>query len=172
MRATVCVTMGVSGSGKTEIGALIASRMGWAFQDADDLHPQSNIDKMAAGRPLTDEDRAPWLARVASVIDGWQAQGRSGVLACSALRRAYRDAILGGREGTALLYLKGSYETILTRMTARHGHFMPPALLRSQFDTLEEPGPDEHPIVVSDEGALHETADAAVAALLEREKAG
>ncbi len=142
----VVVVMGVSGSGKTTVAAALAARMGWAYQEGDDLHPQANVDKMHGGTPLTDEDRWPWLRRIASVIDAWRASGRSGVLSCSALKRAYRDIIVGARPDVVLVYLRGSKELIGYRIAARHEHFMPTALLDSQFATLEEPTADEHPI--------------------------
>jgi gluconokinase len=143
------VVMGVSGSGKTTLAQGIAAAMGWPFAEGDALHPEANVAKMHAGIPLTDEDRWPWLDAIAAVIDGWRATGEHGVLACSALKRSYRDVIIGGRGDVALVYLQGSKELIAARMAARHGHFMPVALLDSQFATLEEPGADERPIVVS-----------------------
>ena len=171
IRPVVVVVMGVSGSGKTTVAAMLAATMGWRFQEGDDLHPASNIEKMRGGSPLTDEDRWPWLARVAAVVDAWREEGRSGVVACSALRRAYRDVLIGRRDGVALIYLRGSRETIARRMAARHEHFMPTALLDSQFATLEEPGLDERPIVLGDEGSPHDTVAAAVRALVAREGA-
>jgi gluconokinase len=145
----VVVAMGVSGSGKTTVGAELAKALGWRFQEGDALHPAANVEKMRDAIPLTDEDRWPWLDAIAAVIDGWRATGEHGVLACSALKRSYRDVIIGGRGDVALVYLQGSKELIAARMAARHGHFMPVALLDSQFATLEEPGADERPIVVS-----------------------
>src|SRR5579864_3117503 len=103
---------------------------------------------MQSGTPLTDADRLPWLHKIADEIDAWRARHESGVLTCSALKRSYRDIIIDGRSDVALVYLKGSYDLIHRRMAARHGHFMPVALLDSQFATLEEPTPDEHPITV------------------------
>jgi gluconokinase len=145
----VVVAMGVSGSGKTTVGAELAKALGWRFQEGDALHPAANVEKMRDAIPLTDEDRWPWLDAIAAVIDGWRATGEHGVLACSALKRSYRDVIIGGRGDVALVYLQGSKQLIAARMAARHGHFMPVALLDSQFATLEEPGADERPIVVS-----------------------
>ena len=107
---------------------------------------------MRTGIPLTDVDRMPWLRKIAAEIDGWRAQSECGVLTCSALRRSYRDIIIGDRRDVVLVYLKGSRELIHQRMIARHGHFMPVALLDSQFATLEEPTPDEHPIIEDVEG--------------------
>jgi gluconokinase len=161
----VVVVMGVSGSGKTTVAAALAARMGWEYQEGDDLHPQANVEKMHGGTPLTDEDRWPWLHRIASVIDAWRAAGRSGVLSCSALKRAYRDIIVGPRPNVVLLYLRGSQALIAHRMAARHEHFMPTALLDSQCATLEEPTEDEHPIVLSIDERPTELVDDAAAAL-------
>lgn len=146
-RPVIAVVMGVSGSGKTTVAALLAAALGCQFQDGDDLHPATNIEKMRMGRPLTGADRMGWLHRIAEEIDGWRTNGESGVMACSALKRSYRDMIIGNRPDVALVYLKGPYDLIHRRMLARHEHFMPVALLDSQFAALEEPTPDEHPIV-------------------------
>src|SRR6516162_3922414 len=139
----IVVMMGVSGSGKSTIAALLAAALGCQFQEGDDLHPRANVEKMRSGTPLTDADRRPWLHKIAGEIDGWRARGECGVLTCSALKRSYRDIIIGDRRNVVLVYLRGSRELIHQRMVARHGHFMPVALLDSQFATLEEPTPDE-----------------------------
>ena len=131
--------MGVSGSGKSTLGYALAHKLGWDFFDADDFHPPENIAKMAAGIPLNDADRAPWLAALNERILSVRESGRHPVLACSALKERYRDQLLKGTEGMAILYLKGSYELIWSRMSMRRGHYMKPELLQSQFDTLEEP---------------------------------
>jgi carbohydrate kinase (thermoresistant glucokinase family) len=149
VRPAVVVIMGVSGSGKTTVAAMLAGRLNWQFEEGDSLHSAANIAKMSRGIPLTDEDRQPWLEAIAAVIDRWITEGRSGVVACSALKRAYRRLIINGNPAVRLVYLKGSRELILRRMAARQGHFMPLALLDSQFATLEEPTPEEHAIVVS-----------------------
>lgn len=146
---SVLVVMGVSGSGKTTVAALLAGRLRWDFEDADDLHPAANIAKMHAGIPLTDADRSPWLHAVAGWIDASRAAGRHGVVACSALKRSYRDIIIGDRPDVRLVYLKGDRQLITTRLACRQGHFLPAGLLASQFAALEEPTADEHPIVVS-----------------------
>jgi carbohydrate kinase (thermoresistant glucokinase family) len=147
---SVVVVMGVSGSGKTTISALLAGQLHWEFADADDFHPPANIEKMHKGIPLTDEDRWPWLRAIADWIDAKRQAGGYGVVACSALKRRYRDVLIGGnRPDVRLVYLKGSEALIGTRLTARQGHFMPTSLLKSQFEALEEPGPDERPIVVA-----------------------
>ena len=147
-RPMVVVVMGVSGSGKTTVAKLLAEMSGWQFQEGDTLHPPANVEKMSAGIPLTDADRLPWLRKIAETIDGWRARGESGVITCSALKRSYREIIVGDRPDVRLVYLKGSHDLIRQRMAARHGHFMPTALLDSQFATLEEPSPDENAIVV------------------------
>ena len=146
---SVVLLMGVAGSGKTTIGALLAGMLHWEFADADDFHPPSNVQKMASGVPLTDEDRWPWLRAIAAWIDAHRGAGTHAVVTCSALKRRYRDVIVGDRRDVALVYLKGSKALIEQRMAMRHEHFMPAALLQSQFDTLEEPAPEEHALVVS-----------------------
>jgi carbohydrate kinase (thermoresistant glucokinase family) len=157
--------MAVSGSGNTTVAALLSGRLGWAFEDGDDLHPAANIDKMHAGIPLTDGDRWPWLRAVAAWIDARRTAGEHGVVACSALRRSHRDLLRGGRPDVGLVYLKGDPALIARRQAARHGHFMPPSLERSQFAALEEPDADEGAIVVSVEGRPRDIVDAVLAAL-------
>jgi carbohydrate kinase (thermoresistant glucokinase family) len=169
MRPAIAVVMGVSGSGKTTVALLLAAALGWQFQEGDDLHPAANIDKMSSGKPLTDADRLPWLRRIAAEIDDWRARGESGVLTCSALKRSYRDIIIGDRADVALVYLKGSYDLIRRRMAARHEHFMPVALLDSQFAALQEPAPDEHPIVADVTGRPAEIVADIVRQLKERQ---
>lgn len=144
----VFVVMGVSGSGKTTVAELLAGQLGWKFEDADDFHPPENVAKMRGGIALTDEDRWPWLHSVAAWIDATRAGGH-GVLACSALKRSYRDILIGNREDVRLVYLRGSRDLIAKRQAARTGHYMPASLVDSQFDALQEPGPDEAPVVVS-----------------------
>jgi carbohydrate kinase (thermoresistant glucokinase family) len=151
-KPVVAVVMGVSGSGKTTVAVLLAAALGCQFQEGDELHPESNVEKMRHGMPLTDADRLPWLRKIAEEIDGWRARGESGVLTCSALKRSYRDIIIGERADVDLVYLKGGYELIHRRMAARQEHFMPVALLDSQFKALEEPTADEHPIVADIDG--------------------
>ena len=146
---TVLVVMGVAGSGKTTIAAVLAERLGWRLLEGDAFHPPANVAKMAAGTPLTEDDRWPWLRAIAAEIDAIRAAGGSAVVACSALKRAYRDVLIGDRPDVRLVYLHGGRSLIGERLAARKGHFMPPALLDSQFATLEEPGPAEAPIVVS-----------------------
>jgi gluconokinase len=150
---TIAVVMGVSGSGKTTIAQGLADAEGWTLLEGDSFHPPANVAKMKAGTPLTDDDRWPWLRAIAAAIDAYRARGESAVVACSALRRSYRDILIGDRKDVRLVYLKGSHALIAERMRARQGHFMPTTLLDSQFLTLEEPGPDENPITVGIDGA-------------------
>ena len=145
----VAVIMGVSGAGKTTIGYRLAARLGWEFVEGDTLHPPENVAKMTSGRALTDADRLPWLAAIAEVIDRWRSRGEHGVITCSALKRQYRRQIIGDRREVRLVYLDGSRELIAQRLAARRGHFMPPALLDSQFRALEPPGVAENSIVVN-----------------------
>jgi gluconokinase len=147
-KPVIVVVMGVSGSGKTTVAALLSAALGYQFQEGDDLHPRENVDKMHAGTPLTDADRMPWLRKIAEEIDGWRMRGESGVVTCSALKRCYRSIIIGDRPGVTLVFLKGSYDLIRRRLAARHEHFMPVALLDSQFATLQEPSRDEQPITI------------------------
>ena len=155
-RPAVLLLMGVAGSGKSTTAELLAERLGWPFRDADSFHPPVNVEKMTAGTPLTDEDRWPWLYAIADWMDAVMARGENGIVTCSALKRGYRDVLLTGRAGVALIYLKGDKGLIGERLSARVGHFMPPALLDSQFHTLEEPGPDENPHVIDVDAAPDE----------------
>jgi gluconokinase len=145
----VLVVMGVAGSGKSTLGAALAVRLGWPFQEGDDLHPPANIAKMSAGIPLTDADRAPWLAAIGAWIDGCIAQGGGGVIACSALKAAYRRTLTEGRPAVRLVFLDASKSLIAGRMASRTGHFMPPSLIDSQFADLEPPTMEEGAIVVA-----------------------
>jgi gluconokinase len=145
----VLVVMGVSGSGKSTIGEQLAKRLGWSYEDGDRFHPASNVAKMSAGEPLTDEDRWPWLQAIADEIDRVCLAGGHAVIACSALKRAYRNVLVRGRSDVRIIFLDGTQELIAGRLAQRKGHFMPPGLLASQFKTLEPPGPTENPVVVS-----------------------
>jgi ribose 5-phosphate isomerase A len=144
----VLVIMGVSGAGKTTIAQELAARLGWSFEEGDLLHPEANIAKMHAGMPLTDEDRQPWLENVAAWIDGQRAKKQPGIITCSALKRAYRQIIIGDRPEVRLVYLRGGRDLIAQHLSGRAGHFMPASLLQSQIDTLEEPDPSEDPLTV------------------------
>ena len=134
----VVLLMGVSGAGKTTVGTLLASQLGWEFADADDYHSADNVEKMRSGIPLTDADRAPWLESLRGVIMGWIAAGRSGVLACSALKKEYRDGLVVGAE-VRVVYLKAGRALLRERLLGRHGHYMKESMLESQIATLEEP---------------------------------
>jgi gluconokinase len=168
-KPVIAVVMGVSGSGKTTVAVLLSAALGCQFQEGDDLHPAANVEKMHSGTPLTDADRLPWLRKIGEEIDGWRARGESGVLTCSALKRAYRNIIIGDRSDVTLVYLKGSHDLIHRRMAARHEHFMPVALLDSQFATLQEPTPDEHPLTVDVGGRPAEIVAEIVRLLEERQ---
>jgi carbohydrate kinase (thermoresistant glucokinase family) len=153
----VLVVMGVSGSGKSTIAAELHRVLGWPFQEGDDLHPPANVEKMRSGHPLDDADRLPWLQAVARWIDGQLAAHAPGIITCSNLKRAYRDITIGNRRGVRLVYLKGEQGLIHGRIAIRQHRYMPPSLLPSQFETLEEPGADEHPVIVTVHGSIAET---------------
>ncbi|HGM5492038.1 TPA: gluconokinase [Serratia fonticola] len=144
------ILMGVSGSGKSTIGAAVAREIKAKFIDGDDLHPRANIQKMASGQPLNDDDRAPWLQRLNDAAYSLNHKNESGIIVCSALKRRYRDLLRKDNDNMVFIYLKGSFEVILARLQARSGHFMPTDLLKSQFDALEEPGADEKDVVCVD----------------------
>jgi gluconokinase len=146
---SVIVVMGVAGSGKTTIASRLAERLQWRFAEGDSFHPPANVAKMRAGIALTDEDRWPWLDAIAAWIDAARASGERCVVTCSALKRAYRDRLAGGHDDARFVYLKGEYDLVARRMAARQGHYMPVALLQSQYDALEEPHPGENPLVIS-----------------------
>lgn len=142
----VLVVMGVSGCGKSTVAALLAGRLGWDFEEGDDLHPVANVEKMAAGHVLDDEDRKPWLARIAIWIQKRTESGRPGIITCSALKKSYRDVLRGDR--VVVVYLAGTHDQIAQRLAARRGHFMPASLLDSQFAALEPPTSDENSITL------------------------
>jgi gluconokinase len=150
--------MGVSGSGKTTVGALLAGRLGWPYAEADAFHPDANVAKMAAGHPLDDDDRRPWLAAIGAWIDERVARRGTGVVTCSALKRRYRDVLR--RPEVQFVYLEGGRELIARRLAARHGHFFRAEMLDSQFADLEPPAPDESVITVPIDGTPAEIADA------------
>ncbi len=156
---SVLVVMGVSGSGKTTIAALLAGRLGWELGDADDWHAPASVRKMHGGTPLSDEDRWPWLCSIAAWIDATRSTGQHAVLACSALKRAYRDILIGQRADVQLVFLRGAEGLIEQRQAARLNHYMPASLVHSQFEALEVPGADERPLVVDVVAAAHEVVD-------------
>jgi gluconokinase len=143
------IVMGVSGSGKSTVAEKLAQRLSWSYEDGDTFHPASNVAKMSAGHPLTDEDRWPWLQAIADEIDRVCKAGEHAVIACSALKRAYRDILVHGRHDVRIVYLEGTQQLIADRLAARQHHFMPPDLLASQFATLEPPDNPENPVTVS-----------------------
>ena len=166
MRAAAIIVMGVSGSGKSTIGALLAEALGWPFADADGFHPAANVAKMASGQPLTDEDRWPWLDAIAAHIEAARAAGQPVVVACSALRRAYRDRLRAGHKDLVFLHLAGEAGLIAGRQAARQGHFMPPSLMASQFATLEDPAAEADAVTVSVQASPHEVVAAALGQLI------
>jgi gluconokinase len=133
------IIMGVAGSGKSSVGKVLAEHLKWDFYDADDFHPPENVSKMATGTPLTDADRAPWLAALHDLISSNLKQGKPSVLACSALKENYRAQLMKDNHGVRLVYLKGDYDLLMSRLNSRSDHFMKPQMLQSQFATLEEP---------------------------------
>jgi gluconokinase len=167
----ILIVAGVSGSGKTTVGALLAGRLGWRFADADDFHPAASIEKMRAGIPLTDEDRWPWLLAIAAWMDERIARGEPAVLTCSALKRSYRDLLLDDRPEARMIFLAADREVLARRLAARHGHFFPGQLLGTQFDALEPPQPGERvlPVVPADEPAATVASIIALLCLQEKE---
>ena len=161
----IVIVAGVSGSGKSTVGALLAGLLHWRFADADSFHPEANIAKMRAGIPLTDEDRAPWLHAVTDWMDARIVADESAVIACSALKRAYRDEMLSGRPAAVMIFLQVSRDVLARRLAARHGHFFPEKLLDSQLETLELPAPDEHVLTVVVDGDAGQTAAKIIAIL-------
>ena len=153
------IVMGVSGSGKSTIAEQLAERLAWSYEDGDRFHPASNVAKMSAGHPLTDEDRWPWLQAIADEIDRACKAGEHAVIACSALKRAYRDVLVHGRNDVRIVFLDGTQQLIADRLAQRKGHFMPPGLLDSQFKTLEPPDADENPVTVSIDASVDAIVD-------------
>jgi gluconokinase len=161
----ILIVAGVSGSGKTTVGALLAGRLHWQFADADTFHPEANVAKMRAGIPLTDADRVPWLRVITGWMDERIAAGQSAVVTCSALKRSYRDQLLGGRPTATMVFLQVSREELEHRLTSRAGHFFPEKLLDSQLATLEPPAPDERVRTVPAEGDVAQTAERIIAVI-------
>jgi gluconokinase len=165
LSTVILIVAGVSGSGKTTVGTLLAERLGWRFADADEFHPAANIEKMRAGIPLTDDDRWPWLHAIAAWMDERIAAGEQAVITCSALKRSYRDVLLGGRPQARMIFLAPDREVLARRLAARHGHFFPGQLLGTQLASLEPPAPDEHVLTVIPAGQPAATVDAIIALL-------
>ena len=161
----IVIVAGVSGSGKSTVGALLAGRLGWRFADGDDFHPAANVAKMSVGVPLTDEDRWPWLRAIGAWMDERITADESAVVTCSALRRAYRDLLLYGRPQARIVFLALNRGVLTRPLAVRHGHFFPEELLGSQFTDLEPPQPDERVVTVVPAGDAQATADAIVAVL-------
>lgn len=159
------IVMGVSGVGKSSVAEALVARTGWSFQEGDDLHPEANRAKMTAGIPLTDDDRRPWLRRIAAWIGEQEAAGRDAVVTCSALKRAYRDVLREGHPSVWFVHLVAPPDLVAERIGLRRGHYMPPSLLRSQLDTLQPLGPDEPGAAVETDGTPAEIADRALGLL-------
>ena len=166
MTPCALIVMGVSGSGKSTIASALAERLGWTFEDGDRFHPASNVAKMSAGHPLTDEDRRPWLQAIADEIGRVCRAGGHLVVACSALKRAYRDVLVGARTDVRFVFLDGSPALIADRLARRKGHFMPPGLLDSQFRTLEPPQADEQAITAPIDAPVETIVDNIVARIV------
>jgi gluconokinase len=166
----ILIVAGVSGSGKTTVGAMLAGRLGWRFADADEFHPAANIEKMRAGTPLTDDDRWPWLRAIGAWMDERIARGESAVITCSALKRSYRDMLLGGRPQVRMVFLAADRQVLARRLAARHGHFFPQQLLGTQFADLELPRPDEHVVTIVPAEDPGDTVTSIIAVLFGGEK--
>jgi gluconokinase len=162
----ILIVAGVSGSGKTTVGALLAGRLHWRFADGDTFHPAANIAKMRAGIPLTDEDRRPWLLTITAWMDERIARGEPAVVTCSALKRSYRDELLDGRPEARMIFLSVDRYELARRLAARHGHFFPERLLSTQLGVLEMPGPGEPAVTVVSTGADPEDTVAAIIAIV------
>jgi gluconokinase len=167
-RDPVVVVMGPAGSGKSTLGFALAERMAWPFVEGDTLHPPANVAAMRAGIPLTDEDRWPWLERVATQIRSWSASGSGGVITCSALKRSYRERLAGDAGHTVFVFPSAPPDVLAARLAARTGHYMPPSLLTSQLAALEEPLAEEHVIAVNGTRPVADTVDRLVQILADR----
>ncbi len=163
--STTVIVMGVSGSGKTTAAEALAERLGWEFAEGDDFHPRANVEKMAAGHPLDDDDRWPWLRALAGWIDQREATGRSVVVTCSALKRSYRDLLAAGRSSVWFAHVSADADVLRERVENRTGHYMPPSLLDSQLATLEPLEPDEPGATITAAGPPDTVVEALLAAL-------
>ncbi|MCG3736440.1 gluconokinase [Vibrio cincinnatiensis] len=170
MTGNSIIVMGVSGCGKSTIGALIAQRLGAKFIDGDDLHPRANIEKMRHGEPLNDHDRAPWLERIRDAAFSLENKSEQGIIVCSALKKAYREQIRDGNQNVTFLFLDGDKDLIIERMRARQGHFMKIDMLESQFATLQRPSAEETDVLtISIAGDIDHVVERAITALQQRE---
>lgn len=160
------ILMGVSSTGKTSVGTAVAQRLGMKLIDGDDLHPRANIQKMASGTPLNDDDRFPWLERINDAAFSLEQKSEKGIIVCSALKKKYRDQIRQGNADVKFIFLQGSFELVLERMKQRKGHFMKPEMLQSQFNTLEVPQADEPDVIFIDiDGSFEEVVERCVKAV-------
>lgn len=171
MAGSSVVVMGVCASGKTTIGEHLAKKLGRKFIDGDDLHPRANIQKMASGQPLNDDDRKPWLERIRDAAYSLESKNEHGVIVCSALKKIYRDQIREGNENVTFLFLDGSKELILERMRARQGHFMKENMVNSQFETLERPEDEPRTIFVSIDATIEDVVSNAAELILVQDEA-
>jgi len=171
MAGSSVVVMGVCASGKTTIGEHLAKKLGRKFIDGDDLHPRANIQKMASGQPLNDDDRKPWLERIRDAAYSLENKNEHGIIVCSALKKIYRDQIREGNENVSFLFLDGSKELILERMRARQGHFMKENMVNSQFETLERPEDEPRTIFVSIDATIEEVVSNAAELILVQDEA-
>ena len=165
LRAVIVIVAGVAGSGKTTIGTQLAEQLGWRFADADSFHSAANVAKMRNGIPLTDKDRAPWLNAIAAWMDAVDAAGQSGVVTCSALRRAYRDELLARHPAARMVFLEVTRDQLVRRLVNRPGHFFPEELLDSQLKALEPPAPDEHILTIQERDDVPHTVAEIIARL-------
>ncbi|HDM8224251.1 gluconokinase [Vibrio campbellii] len=171
MAGSSVVVMGVCASGKTTIGEHLAKNLGRKFIDGDDLHPRANIQKMASGQPLNDDDRKPWLERIRDAAYSLESKNEHGIIVCSALKKIYRDQIREGNENVSFLFLDGSKELILERMRARQGHFMKENMVNSQFETLERPENEPRTIFVSIDATIEDVVSNAAELILVQDEA-
>ncbi|WP_404973356.1 gluconokinase [Vibrio campbellii] len=171
MAGSSVVVMGVCASGKTTIGEHLAKKLGRKFIDGDDLHPRANIQKMASGQPLNDDDRKPWLERIRDAAYSLESKNEHGIIVCSALKKIYRDQIREGNENVTFLFLDGSKELILERMRARQGHFMKENMVNSQFETLERPEDEPRTIFVSIDATIDDVVSNAAELILVQNEA-
>ncbi|EKO3800162.1 gluconokinase [Vibrio harveyi] len=171
MAGSSVVVMGVCASGKTTIGEHLAKKLGRKFIDGDDLHPRANIQKMASGQPLNDDDRKPWLERIRDAAYSLESKNEHGIIVCSALKKIYRDQIRDGNENVSFLFLDGSKELILERMRARQGHFMKENMVNSQFEALERPEDEPRTIFVSIDATIEDVVSNAAELILVQDEA-